>query len=134
MNRNCSRPLTHVLGVEVDATNMECALAHINAVLRDQRKGYVCVTGVHGVVEAQRSRQLAEVYASAELNLPDGTPLTWVGHLQGHASMQCVTGPDLMLEIFRRPEFANVTHFFYGGVEGVAGVPARSMVRSIASV
>ena len=34
--------------------------------------------------------------------------------------MECVTGPDLMLEVFRRPEFANVTHFLYGGIEGVA--------------
>jgi len=120
MNRNQPRPFAHVLGVDIDALNMEAALAQISEMLSERRKAYVCVTGVHGVIEAQRSCELAGVYASADLNLPDGTPLSWVGRLQGHTSMECVTGPDLMIEIFRRSEFAQVTHFFYGGMEGVA--------------
>lgn len=120
MNHAHRRPFAHVLGVDIDALNMETTLAHIATLLREQRKSYVCVAGVHGVMEAQRSRQLAEVYAGSALNLPDGMPLTWVGRLQGHASMQRVSGPDLMLEVFRRPEFAHITHFLYGGVEGVA--------------
>jgi len=120
MNQASHHPLAHVLGVDIDALNMETALARIAVMVREKRKGYVCAAGVHGVMEAQRSRRVAEAYAASELNLPDGTPLAWVGRLQGHASMECVTGPDLMLEIFRRPEFANVTHFLYGGVEGVA--------------
>jgi N-acetylglucosaminyldiphosphoundecaprenol N-acetyl-beta-D-mannosaminyltransferase len=119
MNRR-PRPLAHVLGVEIDALNMQASLVQVATMLSERSKGYVCVTGVHGVVEARRSHELTAVYGSAKLNLPDGTPLTWVGRLQGHESMECVTGPDLMIEIFRRPEFAEVTHFFYGGVEGVA--------------
>jgi N-acetylglucosaminyldiphosphoundecaprenol N-acetyl-beta-D-mannosaminyltransferase len=119
-HQNSSRSFAHVLGVTVDALNMDSALDRIAALLRKRQKGYVCVTGVHGVMEAQHSSLLAKVYASAELNLPDGTPLTWVGRLQGHRAMSCVTGPDLMIEIFRRSEFSSFTHFFYGGVEGVA--------------
>jgi len=120
MNQVGHRPLAHVLGVDIDALNMEIALTHIATMLRAQRKSYVCVAGVHGVMEAQRSREVAAAYAASEFNLPDGTPLAWVGRLQGHSTMECVTGPDLMLEIFRRPEFSHVTHFLYGGVEGVA--------------
>jgi len=114
------RPTAQVLGVEVDAIEMEAALAHIASALRESRKGYVCVAGVHGIMEAQRSARVAQIYANAELTIPDGMPLVWVGRIQGHASMERVTGPDLMLEIFRRKEFAGVTHFLYGGVEGVA--------------
>jgi N-acetylglucosaminyldiphosphoundecaprenol N-acetyl-beta-D-mannosaminyltransferase len=33
--------------------------------------------------------------------------------------MQRVAGPDLMLEIFRRSEFADCTHFLYGGKPGI---------------
>jgi N-acetylglucosaminyldiphosphoundecaprenol N-acetyl-beta-D-mannosaminyltransferase len=117
---NQARLFAHVLGVGIDALNMESTLAHIVMFLREPRKGYVCVTGVHGVLEARRSSQVAQAYLASELNIPDGTPLAWVGRLQGHSTMECVTGPDLMLEIFRRPEFAHVTHFLYGGVEGVA--------------
>jgi N-acetylglucosaminyldiphosphoundecaprenol N-acetyl-beta-D-mannosaminyltransferase len=121
MNHAHQRPLACVLGIKVDALNMETTLDHIATMLREQRKGYVCLTGVHGVMEARRSSQVAEAYTASELNIPDGTPITWVGRIQGHSAMQCVTGPNLMLEIFRRPEFAHVTHFLYGGVEGVAG-------------
>jgi len=115
-----SRPTAHVLGVVVDAIDMEAALDRIAAALHESRRGYVCVAGVHGIMEAQRSAHVAGIYADAQLTIPDGMPLVWVGRMQGHASMQRVTGPDLMLEIFRRKEFATVTHFLYGGVEGVA--------------
>lgn len=120
MRPGAARPAADVLGVGVDAIDMERALAHIHAMLNDGRKGYVCVAGVHGVVEAQRSPELFQAYAGSELTIPDGMPLVWVGHQQGHRSMRRVTGPDLMREIFRRNEFAGATHFFYGGRPGVA--------------
>jgi len=71
-------------------------------------------------MEAHRSPHLAQIYSGSELTIPDGMPLVWVGWIRGHASMRRVTGPDLMLELFRRREFVGVTHFLYGGVEGVA--------------
>src|SRR6202034_1206666 len=88
------RPLAHVLVVDVDAIDMEGALAYVTTALQESRKGYVCVAGVHGVMEAQRSPFVSQIYAGAEMTIPDGMPLVWVGRLQGHASMQRVTGPD----------------------------------------
>ncbi len=119
MSHTNVRPLAHVLGVWVDAVNMQQALSQVSRLLT-RSKGYVCVAGVHGVMEAERSPLVAQAYAGAEFTIPDGMPLVWVGWLQGHAAMRRVTGPDLMLEIFSRKEFAHVTHFFYGGTEGVA--------------
>jgi N-acetylglucosaminyldiphosphoundecaprenol N-acetyl-beta-D-mannosaminyltransferase len=120
MKQTAGRPSADVLGVEVDAIDMKKALRHIASFLSGTRKGYVCVAGVHGVMEAQRSPQLFEVYAASEMTIPDGMPLVWVGHRQGHSAMRRVTGPDLMTEVFRRREFAGVRHFLYGGREGVA--------------
>jgi N-acetylglucosaminyldiphosphoundecaprenol N-acetyl-beta-D-mannosaminyltransferase len=114
------RPAAHVLGVDVDAIDMEGALERVTASLNSSHKSYVCVAGVHGVMEAQRNPQLLEVYAGSEMTIPDGMPLAWVGRMQGNHAMQRVTGPDLMLEVFRRKEFEHVTHFFYGGREGIA--------------
>lgn len=115
------RPAARVLGVDVDAIDMQGALRRVETMLQGAGKGYVCVAGVHGIMEAERCPRMAEVYSGSEMTVPDGMPLVWVGRMQGHASMQRVTGPDLMLEIFRRKEFAEVTHFLYGGDEGVAG-------------
>jgi len=99
---------------------MESAIARVKEELEARRSGYVCLIGVHGIMEAQRDPDLGQVYARATLMVPDGMPTVWVGRWQGFHRMQRVTGPDLMLEILRRKEFANCTHFLYGGKEGVA--------------
>ena len=112
--------MANVLGVEVDAIDMETAVRRMQYLVCANSKNYICVAGVHGVMEAQRSRDVACAYADAALTIPDGMPLVWVGHMQGHATMRRVTGPDFMLEIFRRKEFKRLTHFFYGGEIGVA--------------
>ena len=120
MKATPNSPAAQVLGVQVDAVDMTQALAHIAKALHRKVRGYICVAGVHGVMEASRSPLLSEIYAESEMTIPDGMPLVWVGRLQGHDAMRRVTGPDLMLEVFGRKEFANVTHYLYGGVEGVA--------------
>jgi N-acetylglucosaminyldiphosphoundecaprenol N-acetyl-beta-D-mannosaminyltransferase len=110
----------NVLGIRVDPLDMERALARIAEELDARRKGYACLIGVHGIMEAQRDPRLAEVYANATMMVPDGTPTVWIGRWQGFRDMRRVAGPDLMLEIFRRKEFSHCTHFLYGGKEGVA--------------
>jgi N-acetylglucosaminyldiphosphoundecaprenol N-acetyl-beta-D-mannosaminyltransferase len=114
------RPAAQVLGVDVDALNMDTALLQVNALLHGAGKDYICVTSVHGIMEAQRNPELLDIYANSGMTIPDGMPLVWVGRTQGHREIQRVTGPDLMIEIFRRRRFAHVTHFLYGGREGIA--------------
>ena len=114
------RHYANLLGVQVEALDMEQALAHVKEALFEHWKGHVSLIGVHGIMEAQRSPSLAATYASSILKVPDGMPTVWVGRSQGHKRMQRVAGPDLMLEIFRRKEFAGYTHFLYGGKPGVA--------------
>lgn len=120
MSKSKARAVATVLGTEVDALDMERAIARTRELLAAPAASYICVAGVHGVMEAQRSAELASAYTSAALTIPDGMPLVWVGHLQGHNTMQRVTGPDFMLEVFRRKEFRKLRHFLYGGEVGVA--------------
>jgi N-acetylglucosaminyldiphosphoundecaprenol N-acetyl-beta-D-mannosaminyltransferase len=113
-------PVAKVLNVAVAAVDMEQAIWRIAAELKAHRKGYVCMAGVHGIMETRRDPVLATIFAKSRFTLPDGMPTVWVGRWQGHRQMQRVAGPDLMLEVFRRAEFAGYTHFFYGGEPGVA--------------
>jgi len=119
---SCSKehPKAEVLGISIDAVNMHQAIEHISQELSHRRKGYVCLAGVHGVMEAHRDPELANIFAGATLVAPDGMPTVWVGRHQGHRNMERVTGPDLMLEVMRREEFRGFTHFLCGGKEGVA--------------
>ena len=117
-----TRPNTAmVLGVPVEPLDMESAVTRVSEELALHRKGYVCMVCVHGIMEAQRDPDFAQVYAGASILVPDGAPTVWVGRWQGFRKMQRVAGPELMLEIMRRKAFANCTHFLYGGKQGVAG-------------
>lgn len=118
-----------ILGVTVDAVDLEGAVAITHSHLASERKGFVCAVGVHGILEALRIPELAEAYAESILNAPDGTPTVWIGRLQGFSQMDHVTGPALMKEIFSRAEFASRSHFFYGGRPGVAAELASCMLR-----
>jgi N-acetylglucosaminyldiphosphoundecaprenol N-acetyl-beta-D-mannosaminyltransferase len=124
-----SRAAANILGVRVDALNMERTLARIKEVLVKRAKGYVCMAGVHGIMEAQRNPSVECAYANAVMTLPDGRPTVWVGRWQGRDGMHQVTGPDLMLEVFRRKEFAEYSHFLYGGKQGIAEELAEKLTR-----
>jgi N-acetylglucosaminyldiphosphoundecaprenol N-acetyl-beta-D-mannosaminyltransferase len=124
------RPCANVLGIQIEALDMERALQRVAETLCSGAKGYVCAIGVHGVMEAQRDPALAETFARAAITVPDGMPMVWVGRMQGLHQMQRVAGPDLMREIFRRAEFSHYRHFVYGGNPGVADTLAAVLRRN----
>lgn len=128
MSDPIGRPCAEILGVKVDAIDLEQAMQMIDAQLRRGVKGYVCAVGVHGILEALRNSAVADALGHAAISIPDGTPTVWIGRAQGWNQMDHVTGPEVMQEVFRRPEFATYTHFFYGGKPGVATELRRALV------
>lgn len=120
------RARVNVLGVGVDAIDMDTAVARIFAASKD-RNSYVCVTGVHGVMEAQRDEELRSILNRSLVTTPDGMPMVWLGRIAGFGDMRRVYGPDLMLEICRRSVSTGQTHFFFGGNDGVADELAKRL-------
>ncbi len=110
----------NVLGVGVSALNLTTALAAIAQAVAERRKGYVCVTGVHGVSEAQDDPEFRQILNRAFLNTPDGMPMVWLGRLAGRREMGRVYGPDLMTLVMRESVARGWRHFFYGGANGTA--------------
>jgi N-acetylglucosaminyldiphosphoundecaprenol N-acetyl-beta-D-mannosaminyltransferase len=110
----------NVLGVGVSAVNMATALEVIEGWVARREPHYVCVTGVHGVMECQRDGELRRIHNSAGLVTPDGMPLVWLSRARGFRTVGRVYGPDLMLEVCERSAARAWRHFFYGGPEGVA--------------
>jgi N-acetylglucosaminyldiphosphoundecaprenol N-acetyl-beta-D-mannosaminyltransferase len=110
----------NVLGVGVSVLDQERAREFLFDAVRQGKRGYVTVTGVHGVSEAQSDESLRDIFNRALLVTPDGMPMVWMGKLQGHPSIQRVYGPDLMLNLCEHSPSAGFTHFLYGGVPGVA--------------
>lgn len=113
-------PRVNVLGVGISAINLETATSTLAACLEAGKRGYVCVTGVHGVIESQYDPELRKIHNRSLLTTPDGMPMVWMGKLAGQGTMDRVYGPDLMECIMAWSAKSGATHFFYGGNTGVA--------------
>jgi N-acetylglucosaminyldiphosphoundecaprenol N-acetyl-beta-D-mannosaminyltransferase len=126
-NRAAFDDRVNILGVGVHATDMDRAVSRLETALATGERGYVCVTGVQGVMEAQSDTALKRTINNSLLTIPDGRPTVWVGWLQGFSKMRQVTGPCMMLEICEISRHKGYTHFFYGGNDGVADELKRSL-------
>ena len=117
----------NVLGVGISALNLDSALLTIAHALEKRYKGYICVTGVHGVSEARNDPDFRRILNRAFLNTPDGMPMVWMGRLQGFTRIGRVYGPDLMLRVCEYTASRRLTHFLYGGQPGVADALKRRL-------
>jgi N-acetylglucosaminyldiphosphoundecaprenol N-acetyl-beta-D-mannosaminyltransferase len=114
-------PFFKVLGVRVDAIQIPGGVARlVNWIDRREYCHYVAVTGMHGVMEALHDPSFRAVLNSADLVVPDGMPLVWMGRLSGYELARRVYGPEFMMAFCETTESRGYRHFFYGGKPGVA--------------
>jgi len=112
-------PRVDVLGVGVSAVDMDGAIEVVDGWITAGDRRYVCVTGVHGVMESQRDEELRRIHNAAGLVTPDGMPLVWLSKWRGWRNTTRVYGPDLMLALCEHSLTTGYRHFFYGGDEEV---------------
>jgi N-acetylglucosaminyldiphosphoundecaprenol N-acetyl-beta-D-mannosaminyltransferase len=116
-----------VLGVGISAVDMSAAVDRIVRWVSSRDRRYVCVTGVHGVMEAQRDPTLRDIHNASGLTVPDGMPMVWSGRRAGASWMTRVYGPDLMLEVLREAADRGWSSYFYGGAPGTADLLAQKL-------
>jgi len=108
-----------LLGVRVDAIQIPEVVIRMERWISEHTGcHFVAVTGMHGVVEARHDPFFRQVLMWADLVVPDGMPLVWIGRRKGYALKHRVCGPELMLT-FCRSTGPKYRHFFYGGAPGV---------------
>lgn len=119
-----------ILGVGVSAVNMDDTVATLEGWIAARAQEYVCVTGVHGVMESQDNERLRSIHNNAGMVAPDGMPLVWCARLMGQARTQRVYGPDLMRMMTRVSSQRGYRQFYYGGGEGVADQLAKQLSKT----
>ncbi len=124
-------PRVNILGVGVSAVSMAEAVDKSLQLLERGERGYVCVTGVHGIMEAQADEGFRRLLNDSFLTTPDGMPTVWLGHFHGFDQMTRVYGPDYMLALSEAGAGRGVRHFLYGGKPGVAEALAASLLARI---
>lgn len=124
-----THPRANVLGVKVSAVNLVMAVEMADQWVATGNSGYICLTGVHGVMEAQKDRQYRHILNRAFLTAPDGMPMSWVGWHQGFPHMDRVFGPDFMTAMCHLSVTRAYRNFLYGGKPGVAAKLAEELKR-----
>lgn len=110
-----------ILGVGVSPVQIPQVVAQMESWIqkRDPCR-YIAVTGMHGITEAQHNRQFKCILESADLVVPDGMPLVWLGRRRGLPLRRRVYGPELMAAFCADGLTHGVRHFLYGGGAEVA--------------
>jgi N-acetylglucosaminyldiphosphoundecaprenol N-acetyl-beta-D-mannosaminyltransferase len=108
-----------VLGVGISAIDPDDALGEVTRWIDNGIQHYVCVTGVHGVMESQGDAELLRIHNESGLTTPDGMPMVWAARLAGAKNTQRVYGPDLMLAVCERAAQRGWGCFLYGATDDV---------------
>jgi N-acetylglucosaminyldiphosphoundecaprenol N-acetyl-beta-D-mannosaminyltransferase len=114
-------PEYRVLGVRVDAVQIPDTMARMAEWIRRRDTcHFIAVTDMHSLMEAQYDDGFKSMLSSADLVVPDGFPLVWMGRRKGFALRSRVCGPELMAAFCEQTACKGYRHFFYGGAPGVA--------------
>ena len=108
-----------VLGVGISATSYSDVAAVCNRWLQERESAavarYICITSVHGVMEARKDSRLRSIFNQADIATPDGMPIVWALRSFGFPGQQRVYGPNLMLTLCEQAEARGHRIFLYGG-------------------
>ena len=105
----------NILGVGVNAVNMQMALNEIEGWIAERKQNFVLNVPAHCIVECLRDDNLRKIYNRAGLVNPDGMPIAWIARWMGYRHVSQVCGPDLMLTLCERSVSKGYRHFLYGG-------------------
>ena len=122
-----SKPSFLILGLPIAAWQIPEVIHQIDSwIANGPSCHFIAFTGLHGISEANKDPHFKSVLKGADLIVPDGMPLVWLGRLHGHLLRRRVYGPELM-ETFCRETRSQYRHYFYGGAPGVAESLAASL-------
>ena len=91
-----------------------------NWIARRDTCRYIAVTDMHSLMQAQHAASFKKILENADLVVPDGFPLVWLGRRRGFPLRRRVYGPELMERFCKETACQGYRHFFYGGAPGVA--------------
>ena len=118
-NPSCTPPKLDVVGVQISTTSYdEVANACASWIATDAREAparYICVTSVHGVMEARKDAAFRSILNGADIATPDGMPLVWALRSFGQQGQQRVYGPNLMLVLCEQAARMGHKIYIYGG-------------------
>jgi N-acetylglucosaminyldiphosphoundecaprenol N-acetyl-beta-D-mannosaminyltransferase len=122
-----------ILDVFVDPLTYPQALKTIETFINKDKRGYICVSAVHLLMECHKSLQLKRGVNNATLVTPDGMPLVWILRKKG-AQTERIYGPDLMRLVCKEASHKKWRIFLAGGRKGVATRLKKALTQTYPSI
>src|SRR5262245_46678793 len=112
-----SRRSYEIARVRVDATSGDDTIHRVASWCRehDGRTRTVCFVNAYSIATASRDRALLEAINDADLSVPDGAPVAWIGRRLAARTCERMSGPDLMHHLLSDQEYGDIRHFVLGG-------------------
>jgi N-acetylglucosaminyldiphosphoundecaprenol N-acetyl-beta-D-mannosaminyltransferase len=116
-----------ILGLPITTLSMGAVVQTVAGWIERKQSRRVCACDVHSVIRALDDKKHTHALGTADLLLPDGVPLVWVGRFRGNKHMQRVCGPDLLKALCAQSVRHGWRHYFYGGAPGVSEMLAEKL-------
>lgn len=104
----------NILGSEIYVGNMNELVKYLTDNISDLSGDYLTITATNEIMMAYRDKEFYKCQNGGVTSIPDGGPLKTYGNKIGYKEMQRITGPDLMIELFKISEKKGLSHYFYG--------------------
>ncbi len=121
------RDIWCLLGLPVDAADIDRAVAEINSSVRTGQKLSFVTPNVNWLVRVLRDRDARREVLNADLSFIDGAPLVAMAKMLGIPARSRVAGADIFEALRRRPGFGarRTKVFFFGGRDGAGAAAAE---------
>lgn len=114
-----------ILGIPVDVVTMRRAVSLVSEWATSSWPRLVFVREVASLMAARDEGKLQQLHENADLIVPDGMPLVWIGRIRGHGKdIGRVSGADLVDAVCLASLKTGQSHYFYGGKPNVASIMA----------
>lgn len=107
-------PTCNILGTEVIVGNMNWLVDFLTDNIKELSGDYLTITATNEIMMAYSDEKFFKCQNGGVMSIPDGGPLKSYGQKMGYLYMERITGPDLMLELFKASEEKGLRHYFYG--------------------
>jgi N-acetylglucosaminyldiphosphoundecaprenol N-acetyl-beta-D-mannosaminyltransferase len=110
-----------LLGIPVDATDMQSVLRRIEAAAEKLEPFLLSTPNINFLILSQTDQQFRESLILSDLCPADGTAIVWVARLSGVPIKERIAGSDLIDALrSNKSRQKSVKVFLFGGAEGVA--------------
>lgn len=123
-----SRPVYCILGLPIDAVDLEAALCRIDAAVANGNGFLVSTPNLNFLANSRSDVEFRETLLDSDLCPADGAPIVWIARLVGVPIRSRVAGSDIFDALKASNRCARrLSVFLFGGEAGAAETAARAL-------